>query len=153
MESIKTEDEELLQGTHTYFVNLRSSLGHKPTGSQIDLEILLLLRIAASAMLDPIPSLASAGIILTGPYAAINAALLKQILATGRSRINHSFGQINWGILDSNPEIKASLLSPLVDHNALRNWTVRVVPSDSPVFSFATKNPSIKYKQFSPPRT
>ena len=140
----------LIQGIKHYFSALRQSRGHNPEGSPIDLEILVLLKLISGSVESPIQTLQNLGIIVVGQSLAINANFLKIVLSTCRSRINNSMKNLGWNLLTVSNTEKFEILSPLVDRKDARNWTMRLIPSNSMVFNFIQENRHVRHRDESP---
>jgi len=134
----------LIQGIKHYFSALRHSRGHNPEGSPIDLEILVILKLISGAVENPVQTLQNLGIIIVGNQIAINANFLKIVLSTCRSRINNSMKHLGWMLSNVSNNDKFEILQRLVDRKDARNWTMRIIPSSSPVSMFLHDNPQIK---------
>ena len=139
-------DIALVQCVKQYFNILRQMRGHNPEGSPIDLEILLILKLILFSVENPIQMLHNMGIVVVNDEIAINANFLKVYLSTCRSRINNSLKNLGWNIAHHQNQEKYDLLHPLVDRKDVRNWSLRIIPPDSPVLQFIHENPNVQLK-------
>ncbi|EAY00851.1 hypothetical protein TVAG_207540 [Trichomonas vaginalis G3] len=140
------QEYTLMQSMKQYFAALRHTRGHNPEGSPIDLEVLLLLKLILGSVDNPIQTLHSVGIIIIGDEIAINANYLKTFLSTCRSRINNSMKHLGWELSNHDKTTKSELLQPLVDRKDSRNWTIRIIPPTSAVYTFIHENPSVRLR-------
>jgi hypothetical protein len=140
----------LMSAIRHYFTGLRQQKGHQPDASPMDLEILLIIKFVQASCDLPVDVLCRMGIIIVahlgGFYIAINNTLLVDTLVSSRSRINNTLKRRQWEMVPIPNTTKYELLKPLLDRSDAKNWTVRVVPVGTTLFSFAQVTPEIQFQ-------
>jgi hypothetical protein len=149
-----SSDILLVSAIRHYFTVLRQQKGHQPDASPMDLEILLIIKFVQASCDRPIDVLRRIGIIvvahLAGFYIAINNTLLVDTLVSCRSRINNTLKRLQWELVPIPNTAKFELLKPLLDRSDARNWTLRVVPVGTALFTFAQATPEIQFRVENP---
>lgn len=141
-------DSVLILSIKQYFAILRQQKGHHPDASPMDLELLLIMKLISVGTNNPIQVLKQVGIIVVvvgGDYCcALNNALLMDILCSSRSRINNTFKRMDWEMKTiSNNNLKYTMLKQVLDRTDVRNWTIRKIPTTSPMYDYVSTSPHI----------
>jgi hypothetical protein len=141
-----TQDVLILVVARQYFAMLRQEKGHKPDASPIDLEILLLIKLIATADGNIIDLLSRVGIILVGDKLILNGNLLTENLVSSRSRINNTLNRLGWDVVQLGNSEKWNLLKPLLQRPDVRNWTIRTIPPETALYSYVRDNPQVQFQ-------
>jgi hypothetical protein len=141
-----TQDMLTIVAIRQYFTNLRQERGHKPDASPMDLELLLIVKFIVASDGNPIDLLRRVGLILLDDRLAINGSMLTDHMVSSRSRINNTLNRLKWDVVDMKNEDKWNMLKPLLDRTDVRNWTVRLIPPETALFSYIRDNPHVKFR-------
>jgi hypothetical protein len=153
VEASDPQDFLLLTTVRYYFRVLRQEKGHQPDASPLDLEILLVVRFIYAGCHNPVDLLRRTGIILlttaTSVDLVLNNSLLLDTLSSSRSRINNTLKRMQWQLKNLTNHEKWSMLHQVLERGDVRNWTIRVIPVESALFSFIINTPSVQVSAIS----